>query len=334
VSNDHLSLDELAELDEGLLPGERLSAVQAHMHDCGQCRTRAEGITSTRAMLAALPAVTMPADVSARLDQTLAAAAPGPLEPRVEEPTVPPAATDNPAVLPAPDHPDTIVPNVTEIHRSRFNVGRPSAAAAALVIIFAMAVTAVVIGYHNRSSSGGSAGSASAGTGDVAHAPGVIASDQPRNLTKSSTGQTYTAGNLDSLIPGLVGSVTTNNERIPATTAPAPVAGSPTFGASQTPTTTHSDTRLTNQAVAPALKALASSTSKLLGCAARITTQADAVPLEVDFGYWTDGAIHKAPAAIFVFKAADPSKLAVYVTNATCSGNTLIRTYRSVNVAP
>jgi hypothetical protein len=352
VTDEHLSLDELAELDEGLLPGERLSAVQAHLHDCEQCRARADAIGSTRRMLAGLPAVTMPADVSARIDQNLAAAAPGPVQPRVQAPQEPAGEVVGTADAVGSAQAETIIPDVTEIRRSRFALGRPSAAAAAVVIVIALAVTAVVVGHHNKSDSAG-AGADSAGSPLLpSSGGGIISAQQPRDLVKSSSGKTYTLGNLDTLVPTLVNSSgdkaaaggggryssPSNGTALATPSTPSSTASpeAPIHGtATQNGTTTSASGEVATTSDAPvakALKPLADSTPNLLGCAARITTLRNAVPLAVDFGYWTNSGVHKAPAAVFVFKGTDPSKLAVYVTNATCSGNDLIRTFHIVTL--
>ncbi|HEY5821221.1 MAG TPA: zf-HC2 domain-containing protein [Propionibacteriaceae bacterium] len=70
--SDHLSLDELADADVGLLDHDRVAAVEEHLAECAECRTQADAISQVSVQLAATPAPTMPADVFARLDAVLA----------------------------------------------------------------------------------------------------------------------------------------------------------------------------------------------------------------------------------------------------------------------
>ena len=42
----HLTLDELAELDEGLLAPERELEVRSHLDGCAECRARADAIAA------------------------------------------------------------------------------------------------------------------------------------------------------------------------------------------------------------------------------------------------------------------------------------------------
>ena len=68
---DHLSLDAIAEVEEGI--AEDAPARKRHLDTCAQCRARAGQLRASRALLSALPADPMPADVAARIDAALAA---------------------------------------------------------------------------------------------------------------------------------------------------------------------------------------------------------------------------------------------------------------------
>lgn len=68
---DHLSLDELAELEEGIAAD--AGALRAHLDGCATCRQRAGQLHASRALLSALPPDSMPPEVAARIDAALAA---------------------------------------------------------------------------------------------------------------------------------------------------------------------------------------------------------------------------------------------------------------------
>jgi hypothetical protein len=80
---------------------------------------------------------------------------------------------------------------------------------------------------------------------------------------------------------------------------------------------------LASQPIPKILQPLASSRAKILKCAATLTGTKNAVPLAVDFGTWSDPShgYNRSPSAIFVFKAANPAKVAVWVIPPTCDGS-------------
>jgi hypothetical protein len=333
VSDDHFSLDELAELDEGLLDPERTSAVRAHLHGCGECRDRTQALATTRSILADLPPVAMPAQVSARLDQALGdeaaerAGAAGPSDPD--------------AAAPEAAHPSDVVPAPGTVARRR--IGRPTLPAIAVAAALVLAVGAIVVGAvnHNNGGSDESAGASGSLTGSAqgtSGSSGIIAPAQPANFVQTSTGQSYTAGTLINDVQGLIvhePGKSPDFSSVPSASAGNAI-GSPASGdrpavrkhkhgantsAPNVRSAPSAQSALTNQPVARVLQPLASSRSKILACAARLTGTKNAVPLAVDFGTWTNpqnGA--RSPAAIFVFKAADPSKLAVFISAPACDG--------------
>jgi hypothetical protein len=71
AATDHLSLDELAELEEGIAAD--ADTLGAHLAGCATCRRRAGQLHASRALLSALPPDPMPAAVAARIDAALAA---------------------------------------------------------------------------------------------------------------------------------------------------------------------------------------------------------------------------------------------------------------------
>jgi hypothetical protein len=242
VTDDHLSLDELAELDEGLLPPERISAIRAHLHGCEECGARAKAITSTRSMLADLPAVTMPADVVARLGRAIAEEAGQTGEEAgqtgeeaghtAEEAgqTAETAAIVAPPIDPAPINPGArsadVTPHLATVVRPRF--GRPTMAASAAAAAVVLAFGAIIYAHyhHNGGAPVGGAQNAGAPSG-VSAAAGRA---QPKNFVETSTGENYTPANLSTLIPGLIATSTTaGNVPAPAqapSTGAGPAAGS------------------------------------------------------------------------------------------------------------
>jgi hypothetical protein len=322
----HVSLDELAELDEGLLPAERAGSVRQHLRGCAECRDRAETIIATRSALADLPAAPIPADVVARLDRALADA--------------------------APENTATVVPHVTEIRR-RHTLGRPTMAASAAAAAIVLAAIAIVVGHYHHSG-----GSPQSGAGSTAAAPAqgsagdTVGANTTGSFTQSSTGQTYTPTNLAALVPGLIapntptssgnlgsanGSAATSSPAAGPTPAASsrasgkddvtsPRAATDTAPSSASGSGTVSGSReLSKQPVPKELRRIAGSHARLLQCAARLTDKPGAVPEAIDFARWTNGQYVRAPSILFVFNGIRPSTLTVYVTNPTCTGDTLIR---------
>lgn len=296
MSDEHLSLDELAELDEGLPDPERTRAARAHLDGCAQCRAGAEAIASTRAALAALPPEPMPDDVKARLDRALAGAAP-------------------------PSAGSTVVPSL-DTHRKR-KFGRPSlpasAAASVILLAFAAIVVAAIMHGGGATSSGGASEASGSTLPNSTAAPA-----QPQNYTQTSTGQTYTPSKLLADVPGLVAGLSSAGFSANGSEAPASV-GTPSAAPSPQ---AHA---LDNQPVPVALRPLYDSRAKLLACAAFLTGNPNAVPLTVDFGRWTNGTLKRVPSAVFVMRDPNPDVVDVYVTAPACNGGSL-RTYVKVPV--
>jgi len=117
ATSGHLSMDEIADLDEGLLTDERAAAAHAHLAGCVECSERASVLEASNTALRDLGPVAMPDDVAARIDAALAAeaAAPAPK----------PDAAGNVTVMPDP----------SAIPRQRFRLPTAPAAAAAAVIV-------------------------------------------------------------------------------------------------------------------------------------------------------------------------------------------------------
>jgi hypothetical protein len=338
VTDDHLSTDELAELDEGLLAPEAADAARAHLDGCDECRARLVAIAAIRTTLGALPPVTMPDDVVARLDAALAGAA------AAQPPT--------PAVEP-PSGSETVMPNVIDLPKRQNAFGRLTWAGGAVAATLVLLVGAIVIG-HSRNH-GSSAGSSGAG-GTSALAPksdsigSVVGPNVSSTFTTSSTGHTYTAANLPTLIPSLVAPAfaaatpqthgtpepsaasSANSTLSTRSTAPSSATATGTT-ASGGQATAPEPGRLPEVATPKALLPIARSRSLLLACAASLTGNG-AVPEAIDFALWTDPPrYHKTPSIIMVFNGIHPSTVTVYVVSPTCSGNDPVRTFQEVRLS-
>ncbi len=282
MTDDHPSLEELAELDEGLLSPERASELRAHLEGCAECRALADSITTTRALLDELPDEPMPADVIARIDQALADAAP---------------------------QDSTVMPAVADITRHR-RFGRPTAAATAAAAAVVLLLGAVIFGHFgNSTSSGGAAAAGSTAANKAAPNFGGVVPTQPKTFTKTSTGQNYTPTSLFTKIPALL------KAHAAATFANGGIEASPSE-----PVPSGAPTSIRTAPVPAVLKPLYDSRTKVLRCAAALSGIPNAVPIAVDFGRWTNSTYHNAPALFLILRDSDPNQVDVYVTDPTCSG--------------
>lgn len=68
----HFDTDTLADHAEGVLDAERDARVRSHLSSCAQCRDVVEQLHGVSTMLASLPAPSMPDDVSARIEASIA----------------------------------------------------------------------------------------------------------------------------------------------------------------------------------------------------------------------------------------------------------------------
>ncbi|MDH6703663.1 hypothetical protein P3T27_000344 [Kitasatospora sp. MAA19] len=96
----HPSVDELADLAEGLIESaDAADALRRHLDGCAECRETTDALGEVQALLGAVETPPMPADVAARLDAALAAAATAPEAVQATRNT--PAAGSR-AITPAP----------------------------------------------------------------------------------------------------------------------------------------------------------------------------------------------------------------------------------------
>lgn len=182
--DDHLDYQALAELDEGLITGDRAARAAAHLAGCTHCRTREASLHTARALLRTLPQEPMPAAVAARIDTALTDAA---------------LATS------------TVVPR--ERHRRRL-IHHPSLPALAALFAAAALISAVVIGVVHS----GSSPRRPSGAGALATAP--LAPNYP----VTASGHDYTKASVASLVPQLLQPTASATPGHLAGTRPAPTA--------------------------------------------------------------------------------------------------------------
>ncbi|MER7703428.1 zf-HC2 domain-containing protein [Kitasatospora sp. NPDC097605] len=88
----HPEVDALADLAEDLLAPADAEALRRHLAGCAECRETAEALAEVRTLLAGAEPPAMPADVAARIDAALAAAAQEASAPAPSAPAAPPTA--------------------------------------------------------------------------------------------------------------------------------------------------------------------------------------------------------------------------------------------------
>jgi hypothetical protein len=164
VSDDHSSLDELADLDEGLLQPSRADEVRAHLAGCATCRDRHQALRDVHDELAVLPPETMPPGVVEKLDRALADAA------------APRSAT--------------VVPLAPASQRRSGHRGWPALAGVAAGIVVIGFVAAVVVGAFGHG--GNSEGGASGTTAGSAAGSGGLSPLATSHFTKSVSPKTFT----------------------------------------------------------------------------------------------------------------------------------------------
>ncbi|WP_327679034.1 zf-HC2 domain-containing protein [Kitasatospora sp. NBC_00458] len=140
ASGPHPSVDELADLAEGLIEArDAAEALRHHLAGCPECRETADALAEVRTLLGATEPPAMPADVAARLDAALAAAAadhaatgtgsaPASGEPG-SAPQTPGNAPQAPRDAPAPPRPPHAAPTPSAAPRTPPGApaGRPAA---------------------------------------------------------------------------------------------------------------------------------------------------------------------------------------------------------------
>jgi hypothetical protein len=296
----HLDVDQIADLDAGVLGGRRARRARRHLAGCEECAGSLAALEATTASLRDLGTVAMPGDVAARVQQGLAAAA---------------GETAG----------ETVMPDPAAIRSRRFAAPRFAYAGAAVVVVAGLVVVSLTLARHHHSGT----------SNNAALQPALVGTASPSAAyVEQQTGRTYTPASLQQLVPGLLAmprgplyakaapSATAGHNDasgagaqsgLPAATAPRAAAG----GTSETFV----------PPLAPSLQRLANSRSALLACAAYITDTPNAVPLAVDFGRWRNPATHTRPKPSVIFVFSDPtnsSALTVYVVAPACGGSSLL----------
>jgi hypothetical protein len=175
----HLDLDQLAELDEGLLGPEGATRASEHLATCPECRQQQLRLESARAELAAAPPVgPVPDDVADRLDAALSAAA-------------------HPVASSAHPGSGTVVP--VTARRSPVGGMRWLQAAAVLVLLLAVVGIGVSAVGGGDSAGGGSGGGSTAADSSAA---GNLAGTA--QVPVQQTGTHYTASDLGRQVQHLV----------------------------------------------------------------------------------------------------------------------------------
>jgi hypothetical protein len=358
TSDEHLTLDELAELDEGLLAPERDPQVRRHLAGCTQCQKLADDLTTASGVLRSLGPVPMPADVVARIDQALAALA------------TPASATDADASA-GPN----IVPNLADVRTRRRWMTAPTSAAAAIAVL---AVVAIVIGVTHKSHSTNNLVHNAALPAGSEQLPPLVGKHGTDAFSVQDTGRTYSSANLETLVPSLIsadfsaasGGVGSGT---PPTTPGSATAPVPTAAAGKSPKTAngtgstasssagttssgsgkqeskHHRTKHGKHGGTAPLQATKSQPStveapalvvpsvlvpyqqsrdQVLRCAAVVTDTPGAVPIAVDLGRWHDpqNGKHQVPALIMVFASPnDPTTDLVYVVAAACGQGDILK---------
>lgn len=299
--SEHLTVDELAELDAGVLAGRRRGTAERHLAGCEACAAKAEALGKTRETLRNLGPVQMPPEVAARLGRALR----------------------NASATSAGD----IVPDIT-VARARRLRAMPRwayGAAAAVVVLAGVAIGVSTLHRHHSPSVAAS----------PVRSPLVATASTPPRFVEQTSGRTYTPTSVTTLAPALAA----GESPADALSQGGAAGAAPGFASagSGSATVRHP----TSKAAAPRpaaaaplapplpaqLQRLADSRSALLRCAAYITDTANAAPLAVDFGRWTNARahLHDVPAMVLVF--ADPNvsnRLDVYVVAAACDENSLL----------
>jgi hypothetical protein len=180
---EHLDLDAIADLDAGIVDADEAAVLQAHLDSCPDCGRQLARLRTTRALLSALPADAMPADVADRVQAAL------------------------------PDEPPltTVVPVGSRRRWSRHpSLAGLGAAAAAIALVAAIVIGATHSSHHRGETAGG-ADSAVAGA-----APRPLST----NFPVISSGTVYTDSDGGSAVATL--DTLARAGRLP-TTSPTPL---------------------------------------------------------------------------------------------------------------
>jgi len=292
-STRHLSADNLADLQEGLLDADGEAAGRRHLEACAACRADLAALTDLPGLLAAAgDAGPVPELVAARLDRALAGAA-------AEDAADPTAATATRTVTPlAPD---------------RGPVRGMRLLQAAAVVVLVLGAGALGVAALNHGSSNGDSAS-TAGSAADSGAGGGASREEPSAATVApitASGRDWTATALRTdaagLLTGTLGQAYALYDRQAAT-------GAQLDGATPDPSASPPAAQRDLANAAGGADRLADPTA-LRACVANITdSDASLQPVAVDLARWQG-----KPAAVLVFPTTDdPASLDVYVVAPDC----------------
>ncbi|MGH3319696.1 MAG: hypothetical protein ACRDN9_05850 [Streptosporangiaceae bacterium] len=292
----HLELDELAELDEGLLGDERAANARGHLRDCALCRDRADQVAAVSRLLGDTPSPALPDDVADRLSATV--------ESEVARRTV------------------------TPLRRTRRRAPLLALAAACAVVLV---VGGVAVTQLSRFSGGGSP---SVSIGQGGGATSTRASEQPLaplvlpSDAVTASGRDYSSHRLSRQASALLREHKATKERAEGqqaqgsgevSTQSRPSTPPPAAQGEKDGTAGREKNSVTVQSARPTpspLKTLATPKT-LQACVDRIVKtviQGSEKPLAIDLAHYGGN-----PAAVIVLPETNASKAKVLVVNPTCS---------------
>lgn len=296
----HLGVEQIADLDAGVLGGRRARRARRHLAGCEECARTLAALEATTASLRDLGTVAMPGDVAARVHQALA------------------ATTGETAGA-------TVMPDPAAVRSRRFAAPRFAYAGAAVAVVAGLVVVSLTLARHHSGTS----------TGGASMQPALVGTASPSAAyVEQQTGRTYTPATLSQLVPGLLAAPSGPlyaNAVPSATAAHNDASGAASQGGLPAATAPRAAAGQTSESfvppLVPSLQRLANSRTALLACAAYITDTPNAVPLAVDFGRWSNPATHTRPRPSVIFVFSDPtdsSALTVYVVAPACGGSSLL----------
>lgn len=283
----HLGLEQLADLDEGLLERAAADAARAHLAGCPTCTADQAALTALRADLADLPAgdQPLPADVAARWDAALAGAAG-------------PGSDAPPRTVGA-----TVVPEVDELETRRAARRRRGTqllqVAAGLVVLLGL----TGIGYTLVAGGGDSNGTSSASGDSAAGRAAEDAAGGGRGApTVVRSGTDYRAASIASAVGAVTGATPAAGSPGLKAESESAAPSSPANGLSASPGPGASDTGVQPLADPQALTA----------CLARLDLVGP--PIGVDLARFEG-----RPAAVIVLPTeGDPTHADVYAVAPSC----------------
>jgi hypothetical protein len=212
---EHIDVEVLSDLVEGLLPPEREAELAAHLAGCAECRDTQDALAQIRELLGDQPVEPMPADVVARIDGALALAALPPPRPAEAPRPVVPTARDH-------DAPSGTV-SLDAARRRRRRRGPLLLAAAAAVAAVVIGVTVIGGGgdddrKHSADRSAGAPAAAPSPSASPkpAERPGAGPAQDSPQAPNAAAPHAYSDAGLPEQITRLLGARPTDLHSLPA----------------------------------------------------------------------------------------------------------------------